>query len=112
MIKASALAAEVRRLAQKYPDGQASCKYFNGDGTPCCIVGQALASLGADPEQFLNDNELNRHTGIESLVMSSYGIVEPDVASSVDFLVRAQFNQDGGWEWGYAVERADAGRRA
>lgn len=105
--------AEVRRLAEAYPDaiyqsasqpdGRTKCFYDRGettDGPPGqvgCIIGQAAANA-AKP---FFDNVLQ--FGAEEAAISEF----IDSWDNADFLITVQEAQDKGATWSEAVRRAD-----
>lgn len=111
-----ALVAEVRNAAAKTPDkcfgdgpGE-GCRYFDHDGSPVCIVGQALSALGATYGMLgPGDND----TGIRFVVQqgnTGLTFVRGDVDEyrHIEWLAAVQGMQDSGRTWSEAVQRADA----
>lgn len=92
--------AEIRRLAQRFPDQEAECKYVGKDDRPCCIGGRALANLGV-PLGLLIQAE---GTALDT-VMSRLRITATQWQRS--WARSAQANQDNGMVWGRAVSTAD-----
>lgn len=91
--------AEIRRLAQRFPDELAQCKYVDND-RPHCIGGRALANLGV-PLAVLRQSEFNAL----DMVMSRLRI-----ESTYDerrWARQAQVSQDNGSVWAGAIKYAD-----
>lgn len=94
-IKASALWDEVLKVMKENPDAKRECKYFNKDGSPCCVVGTALFNLGEKPDEYLADSDLNTWTDVSSLPVLAH-----DDEIAVGKLDSAQHRQDQGVVWG------------
>lgn len=112
-VTASALAEAVVEVANERPDyvyevPNSGICLFQVDGKPSCIVGHALARLGAPAEllETLDAEELSidpAFVEVEAL--------KCDVDREVEFLQRVQLLQDGGTPWGEAVRRARSDMR-
>lgn len=100
--------AEIRRLAQRFPEQEAECRYVGKDDRPCCIGGRALANLGV-PLSLLIQAE---GTALDT-VMSRLRITATQWQRS--WARSTQAHQDNGMTWGRAVSTADdfhhSGRR-
>ncbi|WP_078344695.1 hypothetical protein [Mycobacteroides chelonae] len=99
-IKASALWNEVLKVMKDNPNETRECQYFNGDGTPCCVVGTALFNLGEKPDAYLADNDLNAWTDVSILP-----VVLKDDGAVMHLLESAQHLQDQGETWGTLYEK-------
>lgn len=97
------LVADVRKHAEREPDGIAQCMYFYGRDTPCCIVGHAMFDQGLTrrdlPTEGLN---VQNEKGIDSLI-DNY-----EHEAQLQWLMLVQGHQDAGNTWGDAVAYADA----
>ena len=90
-------------------DGQGNdigCVYFAPDGASCCLVGHVLAELDVKPEHLDADGEdlKPNEAGIDILMVD--GVELTDAARYV--LLEAQRQQDYGYTWGRALDRAKA----
>ena len=106
MIKASEIRDTVRRLGLEYPETKRECRYFNPDGTPCCLVGTALAIHGMEPDTFLAELEFNRFTNVSNLFhdyADKFGLLNDLTDEEFTRLAVAQKRQDQGDIWGQAV---------
>lgn len=103
-ITATALLARVRGLAHASPDTVSGCMYVDLDGTPCCIIGQALALEGADMSVF-SDDDLNMSTDVTGLFYDEaerLGLAIDD-HKAVNALADIQKAQDRRVPWGSAT---------
>lgn len=112
-ITASALAEAVVEVANERPDhvyetANTDVCLYQVDGQPSCIVGHALARLGAPAE-------LLRTLDSEELTIGSAFVdveaLERDDKDEAEFLHRVQNAQDIGVPWGEAVRRARSDMR-
>lgn len=116
-IKVSELAAKVKEIGEANPDvvyqdieeeltgnAESTCQY-QLNGTPACIVGQALSELGVDIETLQRfDNWLgNGSEAIDTVVRDLPQIFECDSLDALYYTRDAQCNQDAGETWGEAV---------
>lgn len=92
--------AEIRRLAQRFPDQKAEGKYVGNDDRPCCIGGRALANLGV-PLGLLVQAEGN---GLDTVVSR---LRIESTHRQRRWLRATQGNQDRGEVWHAAVNQAD-----
>lgn len=99
------LVADVRKHAEREPDGIAQCKYFYPGSTPCCIVGHAMFDQGLTRSALSATaaGGPQNEKGIDSLIGCSI-----DDAPKVQWLTLVQGHQDSGNSWGEAVAYADA----
>lgn len=91
-----------------------SCRYFEDDDTPSCIVGHVLASWGLAridlPMDYTNSDgdevgDVNR-VGVDN-VLDAIGVDPHGLDPKVMVLLRtAQCEQDRGLEWGEALANA------
>jgi hypothetical protein len=107
---------KVREIAAAEPDtvyvylpGQGACTYTPGvRGAQRCLIGRALSALGVPDIFFMNCNMENYSKIVSCLVGAGYlpetwgASLEPD-----EWLIRAQFMQDSGVNWGRAVRMVD-----
>jgi len=113
-ITATDILEDVIELAKEDPYRVADCKYFDEyDGSPCCIVGHALARRGisANTLRSLGDFEtLNMYTcagpSFESDGILQILGIEVDDEYAREMLETIQIQQDTGLPWGKAVEYA------
>ena len=77
-----------------------TCKYVLDDGTPACIVGDALVRSGADPKQLMRDTDAIEITN--ELWLG--GILNISLKVSMALYV-AQGAQDRGKTWGTALAK-------
>jgi hypothetical protein len=111
--------SKMREVAEEFPDQAISnCFYFHADGSPACIVGQALHRLGFEAHHIapvLNTKACNTLFGWGDF--SRYTYYVGDLAESSDnspemlkkkWIASVQKYQDTGSTWGSAVESADA----
>lgn len=111
-ITASTVLQNVLALAAEQPNTQASCVYFNDDGTPCCIVGSALARAGLSAKPFLEDDDLNQWTDAyclfayhgDELGLASIDEDDEDGVAAMNRLKVIQGKQDSGSPWGEAAQ--------
>lgn len=98
------LVDNIRDLAEKFPDKTSECVYFNNDGTPSCIVGHALSSLGihAIPEWA---NTLTFLHLTNDGVLDEVDYTEDE--GYVKWVECVQANQDLRETWSKAVSYAD-----
>lgn len=90
--------------------------YWNLDGTPCCLVGHGLASLGLLPPLQGNDREefieLDEHWNYEGFtaLLNKGGLPGLEDLDDIEILwIReAQIHQDEERTWGRSVELADS----
>lgn len=77
--------------------GDGKCVYFEADGTPSCLIGQAFADelRKADPDFDYNTE------GVAALPDGLFDL------PAVHYLSRVQDKQDTGWTWGNAVQDAE-----
>jgi hypothetical protein len=79
-----------------YPDWEGDCHYFEGDGTPSCIVGYVLAAKGVTKADLVDDqNEDSVH---------ELGITADEKTETL--LMGVQRWQDVGIPWGTALQKA------
>lgn len=122
LVTAEALAQQVREVAQRSPDTQLSgdgrsCRYFNSDNTPCCIVGHALVNMGITAElsqAMIDDNwefEFNTKQIFHLFKTFSQLFDAPSETEPLphvyDWLRLVQKQQDGAASWAHAVAYAD-----
>lgn len=110
-ISTSELEAEVRAVAAEHPDFvyemplidgvNNGCVYFDEDGSPSCLIGQGLARLGFNAEDFSHDG--NNGMAIDDL-LSHWNLAS---LSESRWLSDVQMIQDDGENWSYAVRAAD-----
>lgn len=93
--------AEMRRLAEKFPDKSAACVYVGEDEAPCCIGGRALANLGVSLASLQAVEGYPLPTTLDFLG------IESDYYQK-KWMAQTQSNQDHGDVWGVAVGNADA----
>lgn len=91
--------AEIRRLAERFPDELAQCKYVDND-RPHCIAGRALANLGV-PLAVLKQVE---HTAIDTAMVR---LRIKDTIEQAQWARDVQSYQDNGLDWHHAVASAD-----
>jgi len=84
---------------------QGSCRYFDQQQQPSCIVGHVLDSLGVAPFDF--DHRLNA-VGVAMLEGSIIQYDQDDREKTGSLLYHAQQYQDSGRPWGHAVDKAVA----
>lgn len=79
-----------------------NCRYFNDDGTPSCIVGEAFAAeltkAGVRPSEGANQDS------VQGLV--NHGLLDMEPLA-LDYLTYAQEAQDTGDNWATAVDIAE-----
>lgn len=105
-ITATQLLETVEHLAETFPETTSSCKYFNDDNTPCCIVGHALVAHGITAktfEQHGDFDELNVWTSVQGGILCELGVTEDD-KDAVNRLAGIQLQQDNGKTWGEALD--------
>lgn len=80
--------------------GDGRCVYFEDDGAPSCLVGQAFADelRKVDPA-----NDFN-HEGVAELAVGFPDLFDK---KTVQYLQLVQDKQDTGWPWKAAVENAE-----
>lgn len=105
-----ARAALVTAIAQKgadyvYPDYAGGCQY-SVDGQPACLVGVAVASLGGEYFNVLAAEEQEQLAVEDGLPLISARSL-PIERLAKEALQAAQNVQDGGGEWGRALEEFD-----
>lgn len=94
----------VYREQDRDDGGFVQCVYFEGDGSPSCIVGHVLAQLGKREQDLRFEGSSTPNTvGIESVLVDG---VELDMGAR-RVLGAAQRKQDGGATWGAAVLYAE-----
>lgn len=103
MIKASVLAQTVKDLAIEQPTAHSASKYFDKDGSPCCIVGHGLARLGVDTEPFTGPGSRLNKKQIGQLGQ----VIDFDTQESKSFLVNIQSWQDLGYGWRDALDKSE-----
>lgn len=85
-----------------YPEAWSiNCRYFNGDGSPSCIVGHVLHYAGVDGNDWYgtDNNESNVHNLAEDGVLA--------LADATRILLGvAQARQDHGATWDEAMDEA------
>ncbi|RIS87407.1 hypothetical protein [Mycobacteroides abscessus] len=92
--------AEIRRLAQRFPDQKAEGKYVGNDDRPHCIGGRALANLGVPLGLLIQAEGTTLDTMMSRLrIESTY--------RQRRWLRATQGNQDRGEVWHAAVNQAD-----
>lgn len=106
-LKASELLKTVRQIGKESPSGSAGCRYFNYDGTPCCIVGHAIYYHGITVDYFEDHDswefdDLNEGSNVEELI-NRLGIENDLDAEQMSTLLEVQSRQDHGTPWGEAV---------
>ena len=77
-----------------------TCKYVLDDGTPACIVGDALVRSGADPKQLMKNADAIEITN----ALRRDGILNISPKVSVAIYL-AQCEQDVGKNWGVALAK-------
>lgn len=108
----SELEAQVRAVVQENPNktykmadcdgtGNEGCLYFDLQGNPSCLIGQAFSRLGFTIDDF---TETSNFMDVGALLKLWAGTPE----SESKWLVNVQGKQDDGFNWGYAVRYADS----
>lgn len=77
------------------------CAYFNGDGSPSCVVGHVLAKVGLSINPMNSGNTARFH--LLNLAKENF------TPKAIRLLRIAQKNQDTGSTWGQAAELAMEG---
>jgi hypothetical protein len=110
-VAVSDIIRNVEELAEKFPNKEAKCVYFHGNGRPSCIVGAALYKAGIKRKDLFHDGvyngDMNEGYGVAPELFTNLGItidVDPD---EIERLGMVQSAQDNGKTWAEAVKRLD-----
>lgn len=93
--------AEIRRLAQRFPDQTAECKYVGKDDRPHCIGGRALANLGVPLGILIQAEGTALDTAMSRLRITA-------THKQRGWCRAVQAYQDEGKPWAAAVQMSDA----
>jgi hypothetical protein len=109
------LETQVRAAAANAPDfvydaspgagKDASCAYFNKDGTPSCLIGQGFSALGLTAEDFSEDSY--NFMAVSDFLHAWQGTP----TDACEWLSDVQARQDRGDSWNNAVNYADEQRK-
>lgn len=93
--------AEIRRLAQRFPDQKAEGKYVGNDDRPHCIGGRALANLGVPLGLLIQAEGTALDTAMSRLRITA-------THKQRGWCRAVQAYQDEGKPWAAAVQMANA----
>jgi hypothetical protein len=110
--KASEIKDAIIEIGEERPDyineqdEEGKC-FYQIDGKPSCIVGQALSKLGADAELLRKLDEENKGGVSADAVFTHFPQeFEDDDYKAKLFMGQVQANQDNRAPWGEAIEEA------
>jgi hypothetical protein len=76
------------------PEDVTTCRYFEDDGKPSCLIGHILARHGVTKADVGH-----RNTGVTVSTLIDEGLIEVDTGEMHTILVGIQNWQDGGMQW-------------